>query len=65
MCIRDSPYEGADIAEQLSEAVSNIHGELTAYEVEDVYKRQAVRCFARTFMTARIPVMSVWMCWVK
>ena len=29
------PYEGADLAEQLSEAVSNIHGELTAYEVED------------------------------
>ena len=28
-------YEGADLAEQLSEAVSNIHGELTAYEVED------------------------------
>ena len=29
------PYEGADRAEQLSEAVPNIHGELTAYEVED------------------------------
>ena len=29
------PYEGADLTEQLSEAVSNIHGELTAYEVED------------------------------
>ena len=29
------PNEGADLAEQLSEAVSNIHGELTAYEVED------------------------------
>ena len=29
------PYEGADLAEQLSEAVSNIHGELTVYEVED------------------------------
>ena len=29
------PYEGADLAEQLGEAVSNIHGELTAYEVED------------------------------
>ena len=29
------PYEVADLAEQLSEAVSNIHGELTAYEVED------------------------------
>ena len=29
------PYEGADLAEQLSEAVSNIHGELIAYEVED------------------------------
>ena len=29
------PYEGADLAEQLSKAVSNIHGELTVYEVED------------------------------
>lgn len=29
------PYEGADLAGQLGEAVSNIHGELTAYEVED------------------------------
>ena len=29
------PYEKADLAEQLSEAVSNIHGELTVYEVED------------------------------
>lgn len=29
------PYEEADLAEQLSEAVSNIHGELTVYEVED------------------------------
>ena len=29
------PFEGADLAEQLDEAVSNIHGELTAYEVED------------------------------
>ena len=29
------PYEGADLAEQLDEAVSNIHGELTAYELED------------------------------
>ena len=29
------PYEGADLAEQLSEAVANIHGEIAAYEVED------------------------------
>ena len=29
------PYEVADLAEQLSEAVANIHGEITAYEVED------------------------------
>ena len=29
------PYENADLAEQLAEAVSNIHGEITAYEVED------------------------------
>ncbi len=29
------PYEGADLAEQLDEAISNIHGEITAYEVDD------------------------------
>ena len=29
------PYESADLSEQLDEAVSNIHGKLTAYEVED------------------------------
>ena len=29
------PFEGADLAGQLGEAVSNIHGELTAYEVVD------------------------------
>ena len=29
------PYEGADLAEQLSEAIANIHGEVTAYEVAD------------------------------
>jgi len=34
------PYEGADLAEQLGEAVSNIHGELTAYEVEDEFAEE-------------------------
>ena len=29
------PYEGADLDEQLSEAIANIHGEVTAYEVDD------------------------------
>ncbi len=29
------PYEGVDLVEQLSEAVANIHGEVTAYEVDD------------------------------
>lgn len=29
------PYEGADLSEQLSEAIANIHGEITAYEVDD------------------------------
>ena len=29
------PYENADFSEQLAEAIANIHGELTAYEVED------------------------------
>ena len=29
------PYEGADLAEQLSEAIANIHGEISAYEVDD------------------------------
>ena len=29
------PYENADLSELLDEAITNIHGELTAYEVED------------------------------
>ena len=29
------PYENADLSEQLDEAIANVHGELTAYEVED------------------------------
>ena len=29
------PYENANLSEQLDEAIANIHGELTAYEVED------------------------------
>jgi len=29
------PYEGADLEEQLSEAIANIHGEVTAYEIDD------------------------------
>ncbi len=30
------PYEGADLAEQLSEAVSNLHAEITDYEVDEL-----------------------------
>ena len=29
------PYENSDLSEQIDEAIANIHGELTAYEVED------------------------------
>ena len=29
------PYENSDLSEQMDEAIANIHGELTAYEVED------------------------------
>ena len=29
------PYENANLSEQLDDAIANIHGELTAYEVED------------------------------
>ena len=29
------PYENSDLSEQTDEAIANIHGELTAYEVED------------------------------
>ena len=29
------PYENADLASQLDEAISNIHGEITAYEVDE------------------------------
>ncbi len=30
------PYEGADLSEQLSEAVSNLHAEITDYEVDEL-----------------------------
>jgi hypothetical protein len=30
------PYEGADLSEQLSEAVSNLHAEITEYEVDEL-----------------------------
>ena len=29
------PYENADLAAQLDEAVANIHGEITEYEAEE------------------------------
>ena len=29
------PYENSDLSEQMDEAIANIHGEMTAYEVED------------------------------
>ena len=29
------PYENADLESQLDEAISNIHGEITAYEVDE------------------------------
>lgn len=29
------PYENADLAAQLDEAVANIHGEITEYETEE------------------------------
>lgn len=29
------PYENSNLSEQMDEAIANIHGELTAYEVED------------------------------
>lgn len=29
------PYENSDLSEQMDEAIANIHGELTAYEMED------------------------------
>ena len=56
------PYEGADLTEQLSEAVSNIHGELTAYEVEDELAEEdnsipadpTVRNFSYTVLDDRI-----------
>ena len=30
------PYEGADLSEQLSEAVSNLHAEITEYEMDEL-----------------------------
>ena len=57
-----APYEGADLAEQLGEAVSNIHGELIAYEVEDELAEEdnsipadpTVRNFSYTVLDDRI-----------
>lgn len=56
------PYVGADLAEQLSEAISNIHGEVTAYEVEDELTEEdnsipadpTVRNFSYTVVDDRI-----------
>ena len=56
------PYEGADLAEQLSEAVSNIHGELTGYKVEGELAREeksipadpTVRNFSYTVLDNKI-----------
>ncbi len=56
------PYEGADLAEQLSEVVANIHGEITAYEVEDELTEEdnsipadpTVRNFSYTLVDGKI-----------
>ena len=56
------PYEGADLAEQLSEAVANIHGEITAYEMEDELTEEdnsipadpTVRNFSYTLVDGKI-----------
>lgn len=56
------PYEGADLAEQLGEAVANIHGEITAYEVEDELTEEdnsipadpTVRNFSYTLVDGKI-----------
>ena len=56
------PYEGADLAEQLSEAVANIHGEITVYEVEDELTEEdnsipaepTVRNFSYTLVDGKI-----------
>ena len=56
------PYEGADLAEQLSEAVANIHGVITAYEVEDELTEEdnsipadpTVRNFSYTLVDGKI-----------
>ena len=56
------PYEGADLTEQLSEAVANIHGEITAYEIEDELTEEdnsipadpTVRNFSYTLVDGKI-----------
>ena len=56
------PYGDADLAEQLSEAVANIHGEITAYEVEDELTEEdnsipadpTVRNFSYTLVDGKI-----------
>lgn len=56
------PYEGADLTEQLGEAITNIHGEITAYEVEDELAEEddsipadpTVRNFSYTLVDGKI-----------
>ena len=56
------PYENADLAAQLDEAVANIHGEITEYEVEEELEEEdnsipadpAVRNFSYTVVDDKI-----------
>ena len=56
------PYENADLAEQLDEAVANIHGEITEYEAEEELEEEdnsipadpAVRNFSYTVVDDKI-----------
>ncbi len=56
------PYEDADLAEQLSEAITNIHGEIITYEVDDELSEEdnsipadpTVRNFSYTLLDGKI-----------
>ncbi len=56
------PYEGSDLAEQLEEAVSNIHGEISAYEQDEELEEEdnsipadpTVRNFSYTVVDGKV-----------
>ncbi len=42
MQLNCKPYEGADLEQQLNEAIQNIHAEITEYEIDDISANESV-----------------------